>query len=312
METRGAYQPDTDSQWRSYDIREGGQIVAAAASRPGEYVYAQCGPDDGLQAAADAGLARHEVPSDPRAWNEIDTFRALLFGVVRGRPVTAVGSAEWASSAQALDELTRILASDLDRDTEVTTFAFPSREVASRMVRPDPAAREARLRDEEDSRHRELAANREYEEARRVAAVGAAEREAAEAAAREATEKAAIESEQAARLADSDHFGMEDLLDALKALNRGPYYLKDWGKTIVAAVEQLEDARGKRRVDFALFDTLKTAAEKRYQSISPFDGMLEAPKEVADIYQRHREALQRLVATRDDVLDGVLRDLTSG
>ena len=296
METRGAYQPDMDSQWRSYDIREGGQIVAAAASRPGEYVYAQCGPDDGLQAAADAGLARHEVPSDPRAWNEIDTFRALLFGVVRGRPVTAVGSAEWASSAQALDELTRILASDLDRDTEVTTFAFPSREVASRMVRPDPAAREARLRDEEElvsASWRPIVSTRRLVESPLWGPLSV--RQPKQPLARRA-EKAANEAEQAARLADSDQFGTEDLLDALEAINHGPYYLVDWGKAIVAAVEQLEDARGKRRVDFALFDTVKTAAEKRYQSITPFDGMLEAPKEVTDVYQRHRDALQGLVA----------------
>lgn len=66
MDTR-VLQPDAALDWRFFDIRVGGRIIAAAAYRPGEYVYCQRGPDDGgLQAAADEGLARDESTYPPR------------------------------------------------------------------------------------------------------------------------------------------------------------------------------------------------------------------------------------------------------
>ena len=70
--------------------------------------------------------------------------------------------------------------------------------------------------------------------------------------------------------------------------------------------ERLTDERGRYRVDRPLIDTMKNTARYLHQAITPFQGMLEAPRSVAAVYQTHRLALSDLVLARDKVLGDVL------
>ena len=314
MNARFLYRPEAALDWRHFDIREAGRITAAAAYRPGEYVYCQRGPDDGLQAAAEEGLARDEVPTDPSSWNEPDTYRALIFGVARneGRADRVLGSdgvAQWDSPEDALNGVIRILSSDLDETSTVTTYAFPSQEVGTRRVEPDPAARKERKSAEEEARAQAARGAARADEERRALALQDARRQAHEAAIRQAEQRAQEAKELTERLSVTDLVTAEDLLAAFAAVGDGPYYLADWGRAIIDSVERFTGTKAVDPLSGTLFSVLKDAAEKRYQFVTPFQGILEAPPEVIEIHQAHADALEHLLAVRDEVLSKVLSDL---
>jgi hypothetical protein len=111
----------------------------------------------------------------------------------------------------------------------------------------------------------------------------------------------------------SDHkrgdFVLADLLSATLAFAGARRDAHDWGQGILDAVEHVTDERGRFRVERGLLETLKSAARHLHQSITPFQGLLEAPQSVAAVYQKHRIALGDLVLERDRLLSAVLGDL---
>jgi hypothetical protein len=109
----------------------------------------------------------------------------------------------------------------------------------------------------------------------------------------------------------ADAFVLSDLLAAASALAGAPHYLQGWGEAVLDAVERLTDERGNSRVGRPLFETMKNTATHLHQTITPFQGMLEAPGSVSDVYQTHGRALRDLVVARDKVLTAVLEDLAA-
>lgn len=288
--------------WAYYITRASGHIVAAGALRPGEYVFCRRGVDDGLDAAADVGAGRFELDNRPsNEWDEIDTFRALYFGVGRGHLEASVVDSDWASveltPEVVLDHVVSMVASDLPEATDVTTYCWPSRTAETRTIQPDPQVRRLLFEAEEQHRRHQEVAQAERDAARLDAEV------AREAAAADA-ERAAVE----ARLADTDEFTCDDLLAAARGSGRS--HLEDWGATVLNAFEALQRDRTRRTADRALLDVLRRTAALRYQPVSPFEGMLEAPQQVNDFYVSHAPHLDRLITMRDKVLDDVLSDVT--
>jgi hypothetical protein len=310
MTSRLADDPEGALDWHFYDIREHGHITAAAAYRTGEYVYCQRGPDDGMSARAKVGQARPEVPDNPREWDDLATYRALLFGVAGGRDAEAFGVAAWGSSADALDGIVGVLAGGLDQDSEVTTFAFPSHEITSRHMRPDPAARQERESSEAAARVQAAHARARAAEEREAAARRAARAEAQDDAIHQAKLRTEQTSQLAERLQDTDPFTADDLLAAFAAAGEGLNDLADWGRAIVDAVEQFADAEAQDFLSRILFSFLKDTAVKRYQTLTPFRGLREAPAEINVVYQDHVDGLEHLLRVREDVLSDLLSDLT--
>lgn len=110
----------------------------------------------------------------------------------------------------------------------------------------------------------------------------------------------------------ADEFLVADLLAATRAQSANPHYsVHGWGQAILDAVERLTDERGRSRVDLPLIDTMKNTSRFLQQAITPFQGMLEAPRSVAAVYQAHHRALRDLVVARDKVLASVLEDLAT-
>ena len=107
----------------------------------------------------------------------------------------------------------------------------------------------------------------------------------------------------------ADEFVLSDLVAATSAHDGVPHYLQDWGEAVIDAVEKLTDERGSSRVPCPLFETMKSTARHLHQTVTPFQGMLEAPGSVAEVYQTHGRALRDLVVARDKVLTAVLEDL---
>lgn len=108
-----------------------------------------------------------------------------------------------------------------------------------------------------------------------------------------------------------DEFVLSDLVAATSALAGGPHYLQGWGEAVLDAVERLTDERGNSRVDSPLFETMKNTARHLHQAITPFQGMLEAPRSIIEVYQTHSRALRDLGVARDKVLTAVLEDLAA-
>ncbi len=110
----------------------------------------------------------------------------------------------------------------------------------------------------------------------------------------------------------ADEFLVADLLAATMAQAASPHSsVQGWGQATLDAVERLTDERGRYRVDRPLIDTMKNSARYLHQAITPFQGMLEAPRSVAAVYQTHRLALSDVVLARDKVLGDVLADLAT-
>lgn len=109
----------------------------------------------------------------------------------------------------------------------------------------------------------------------------------------------------------ADEFVLSDLVAATSALAGGPHYLQGWGEAVLDAVERLTDERGNSRVGRPLFETMKNTATHLHQTITPFQGMLEAPRSIIEVYQTHSRALRDLVVARDKVLTAVLEDLAA-
>jgi len=109
----------------------------------------------------------------------------------------------------------------------------------------------------------------------------------------------------------ADEFVLSDLVAATSALAGGPHYLQGWGEAVIDAVERMTDERGNSRVDRPLFETMKNTARHLHQTITPFQGMLEAPRSIIEVYQTHSRALRDLVVARDKVLTAVLEDLAA-
>lgn len=241
----------------------------------------------------------------------MDTLRALLFGVVKvqGGKVGGDSVAHWDSPRDAVGGIIRVLASDLDNETTVTTFTFPSRQVNTRRVEPDPAARKQRLSAEEEAQRQAAQAAARADHERRAAAIQNARRSAHEAAIQQAQHQVQQAKEFAERLSESDPVSAEDLLAAFAAVGDGPSYLDQWGRAIIEAVEGFTRTDAVDPMNGTLFTVLKDAAEKRYQTLTPFQWMLEAPLEIGEIAQAHADGLTKLIAARDDVLSGVLSEL---
>jgi hypothetical protein len=108
----------------------------------------------------------------------------------------------------------------------------------------------------------------------------------------------------------ADEFVLSDLVAATSA-TAGPHYLQGWGDAVLDAVERLTDERGNSRVGRPLFETMKNTAKHLHQTITPFQGMLEAPRSISEVYQAHGRALRDLVLARDKVLTAVLEDLAA-
>ena len=118
--------------------------------------------------------------------------------------------------------------------------------------------------------------------------------------------------EEAPTDGSADEFLVADLLAATRAQAASTHSsVQGWGRATLDAVEQLTDERGRYRVDRPLIDTMKNTARYLHQAITPFQGMLEAPRSVAAVYQTHRLALSDLVVARDKVLGEVLGDLAT-
>lgn len=109
----------------------------------------------------------------------------------------------------------------------------------------------------------------------------------------------------------ADEFVHADLVAATYATVGGTSSFQAWGEAILGAVERLTDDRGRRRVGRPLFETMKDTAMHLRRTITPFQGMLEAPSSVSEVYQKHGRALRELVIARDEVLTGVLDDLAA-
>lgn len=109
----------------------------------------------------------------------------------------------------------------------------------------------------------------------------------------------------------ADAFVRTDLLSATWALAGGPNYLEGRGQAVLDAVARLTDKHGRVRVDRPLIETMNNTARHLQQTVTPFQGMLEAPRSVAEVYQTHRRALRDLVAARNQVLTAVLEDLAT-
>jgi hypothetical protein len=110
----------------------------------------------------------------------------------------------------------------------------------------------------------------------------------------------------------ADEFLLSDLVAATSALAGVPHYLQGWREAVIDSVERLTDERGSSRVPCPLFETTKNTARHLHQTITPFQGMLEAPRSISDVYQTHGRALRDLVVARDKVLAAVLEDLPAG
>jgi len=110
---------------------------------------------------------------------------------------------------------------------------------------------------------------------------------------------------------DADVFTHSDLVAATTGSAGDPYHLRDWGQAVLDAVARTSDPHGPRLVEWPLLDTLTNAATCLCLPATPFEGMLEAPRSVIDVYQAHKRNLNELVEMRSRVLGAVLRDLAT-
>ena len=108
-----------------------------------------------------------------------------------------------------------------------------------------------------------------------------------------------------------DPFTVADLVRATSLLKT--WYAGEWAKkvfeTLEAAVMAADLPAGPRRDFHRHLDLLESTAEKRAQFLTPYDGFLEAPRFIADLYQLHRDAIQHLRQMRDEVLDRIAEDI---
>ena len=93
----------------------------------------------------------------------------------------------------------------------------------------------------------------------------------------------------------ADAFVLSELLAATSAVAGAPHYLQGWGEAVLDAVERLTDERGNSRVGRPLFETMKNTARHLHQTITPFQGMLEAPRSIIEVYETHSRALRDLM-----------------
>lgn len=110
---------------------------------------------------------------------------------------------------------------------------------------------------------------------------------------------------------ETDLFTRSDLVAAVTGAAGSLYHLRDWGQAVLDAVADGANQRGRRLVDGPLFDTLTNTATCLGLPASPFEGMLEAPTSVIEVYQAHKRELAELVEVRSTVLGAVLEDLAA-
>lgn len=112
-----------------------------------------------------------------------------------------------------------------------------------------------------------------------------------------------------ARVEGGDLFTRSDLVAAATGAAGRPYHLKNWGQAVLDAVVRAVNQQGRQLVEWPLFDTLTNTATCLCLPATPFEGMVEAPRSVIDVYQAHKQELSLLVEVRGRVLGGVLEDL---
>ena len=110
---------------------------------------------------------------------------------------------------------------------------------------------------------------------------------------------------------ETDLFTRSDLVAAVTGAAGRPYHLREWGQAVLDAVADGANRRGRRLVDGPLFDTLTNTATCLGLPASPFEGMVEAPRSVIDVYQAHKQDLSESVELREQVLGAVLEDLAA-
>lgn len=191
----------------------------------------------------------------------------------------------------------RLVASGLTQAALLTSLSWPSLTVETFTADPDPQVASLiaeQLRRNEDRRAREASA---ADEARRQQEATRPPRDPV------AEDRAALITAYGTSLLTEEDF-VAAVLDGVTQ-----WHLHEWVTTLIDAVTEVADSYPPDRR--ALTDLLHATMDLRRGDVSPFAGLMEAPRTIIALYRKHGQAMVELTELRDRAYDPLLRDLSA-